>query len=55
MVFTHQFLQVAVRSRDDAYVHLQCFRATNRPYLVFLQHAQQFDLQPHRHITDLIE
>ena len=51
----HEFLQVPVRSRNYSNVDLLCFRTADRPYLVFLEYAQQFDLQAHRHIADLIE
>jgi hypothetical protein len=44
-----------VRSRNYSNVDLLCFRTADRPYLVFLEYAQQFDLQAHRHIADLIE
>ena len=53
--FAHELLQIAVRRRDDAHVDLHCFGAADRAHLVLLQHAQQFDLQPHRHVADFVQ
>ena len=36
----HHFLQVAVRSRDDADINIDRFGAADRSHLVFLQDAQ---------------
>ena len=44
-----------MRRRNDAHVDVFRLGAADRPHLAFLQHAQQFDLQAHRHVADLIE
>ena len=50
-----QLLQVAVRGGDDAHVDRRRLGAADRAHLVLLQHAQQLDLQTHRHVADLVE
>ena len=50
-----QLLQVAVGGGDDPHVHRQCLRAAYGADQPLLQHAQQLDLEPKRHVADLIE
>jgi hypothetical protein len=47
--------QVAVGGGDDAHVHPAGAGGAQRFDLLFLQHPQQFGLQPHRQIADLVE
>ena len=51
----HQVLQVLMRGRDHARVDLDRVGAADGPHLLLLQHAQQLDLQAHRHVADLVE
>ena len=51
----HQLVQVAMRRGNDAHVDRHRLGAAHRANLIVLQHAQQLDLQPHRHVADLIE
>ena len=44
-----------MRGRDDARVDLDRLGAADGPHLLLLQHAQQLDLQAHRHVADLVE
>ncbi len=55
MTFAQQLLQVAMGRRDDPNVDRDRISAADGPHLVFLQHAQQFHLQTHRHVADLVE
>ena len=50
-----QFLEIAVGGGDDPHIDRHGLGAADRAHLVFLQHAQQLDLQAHRHVADLIE
>ena len=49
------FLQIAVRGRDDADIHRNRLRATDRYRFALLQHAEELDLRGGRHLTDLVE
>ena len=51
----HELMQVAVGRGNDAHVDRYRLGAADRTDLILLQHAQQFDLQAHRHVADLIE
>ena len=44
-----------MRRRNDAHIDFLRTGAADRPHLVFLQHAQQLDLQAHRHVADLVQ
>ena len=44
-----------MRRRDNPHVYWYRPRGPQGSHLFFLEHAQQFDLQGERHITDLIQ
>ena len=47
--------RIPVSRRDHAHVHGNRVRRTDGADIVFLQHPQQFHLQTHGHVADLIE
>ena len=44
-----------MRGGHHADIDTDRLRAADRAHLVFLQYAEQFDLQPHRHVANFIE
>ena len=44
-----------MRRRDHAHVDRDRLRRADRPHLALLQHAQELDLQRHRHVADLVQ
>ena len=51
----HEILQVPVSGRDHAHIDGNRIGAAHRANHILLQHAQQLDLQAHRHVADLIQ
>src|SRR6185503_14016628 len=51
----HQILEILMRGRDHARIDLDRLRAADGPHLLLLKDAQQLDLEPHRHVADLVE
>ena len=51
----HHGLQIPVSCRQYAHIHADGIGAADRTYLVLLQNAQQFHLQPHRHVADFVQ
>src|ERR1700674_1067009 len=51
----HTFLQIPIGGRHDAHVRSDGMRISDALELVLLQHSQQFDLNVHGHLADLIQ
>src|SRR5439155_2611271 len=54
-LLAHGALEVAVRGRDQPYIHLQRLRPADALELAILQHTQELGLQLERKIADLDE
>ena len=48
-------IEIAMRSRDDAHVHIHRLRRAHGPHRAVLQHTQQLRLKREWHVADFIE